>query len=271
MIGGSDPHSKPLYITGGLVDRRTLKIPFTRDNTPDWLCPRCKKGLLRFVEGQFHAEERKDSKDAHSHEAWDPDWIRYVYSGLLRCGNDNCGELVTNAGTGGVDIDVVIGDDGEPEQAWADFFQPKYFEPPLQLIDLPEDCPASISKPLQESFRLFFSSPPAASNNVRIALEALLTELGVKRFNTKNNKRIFLSLHSRISLLPAKYSGLGELLLAIKWLGNAGSHAYSAVTIDDVMDAYELMDHVLQELYTQKTKKAKALAKLINKKKGPKR
>lgn len=253
------------------MDRRTLKIPFTRGNTPDWLCPRCRKGLLRFVDGQFHAEERKDSKEAHRHEAWDPDWIEYVYSGLLRCANDNCGEFVANTGTGGVGVDVVLDDDGEPEQAWGDFFRPKYFEPPLRLIELPEDCPISVSEPLLESFRLFFSSPPAASNNVRTALEALLTELGVRRYNTKNGKRIFLNLHSRISLLPAKYSELGELLLAIKWLGNAGSHADSVVKIDDVMDAYELIDHVLQELYAQKAKKAKALARKINKKKGPKK
>ncbi len=252
------------------MDRRALKIPFTRENPPDWLCPSCGKGLLRFVENKFQSEERKDSKDAHSHEAWEPEWIEYIYSGLLQCKNDNCGEFVASTGTGTVDIDVQMGDDGEPEQIWSDFFRPKYFEPPLRMIDLPEECPRSVSEPLHESFRLFFSSPAAASNNVRIALEALLTDLGVKRFNTKNGKRIFLNLHSRISLLPAKYSELGELLLAIKWLGNAGSHADSVVTIDDVMDAYELIDHVLQELYTQKAKKAKALAKLINKKKGPK-
>jgi hypothetical protein len=252
------------------LDRRALKIPFTRESTPDWVCPRCKKGLLRFVKDKFHTEERKHSKDAHDHEAWDPSWIEYVYSGLLKCSNDNCGEFVANSGSGTVDVDVVIGDDGEPEQTWGDFFRPKYFEPPLRLIDLPEGCPDSVAEPLQESFRLFFSSPASASNNVRIALEALLTELGIKRFNSKNGRRLFLNLHSRISLLPPKYSELGELLLAIKWLGNAGSHADSAVTIDDVMDAYELIDHVLQELYAQKTKKAKALAKLINKKKGPK-
>lgn len=252
------------------MDRRALKVPFTRESTPDWSCPRCSKGLLKFVDGRFHAEERKDSREAHGHEAWDPDWIEYVYSGLLQCRNENCGEFVSNSGTGGVDIDVVVGDDGELEQVWRDFFRPKYFEPSLRIIDIPVECPDSVSAPLQESFRLFFGSPAAASNSVRIALEALLTELGVKRFNTKNSRRILLSLHFRISLLPPKYSELRELLLAIKWLGNAGSHAESAVTIDDVMDAYELIDHVLQELYTQKAKKAKALAKLINKKKGPK-
>lgn len=150
------------------------------------------------------------------------------------------------------------------------FFRPKYFEPPLQLIDIPEECPETVSVPLRDSFRQFFSNPTSASNNVRISVEALLTSLGVKRFNTTNSKRIFLSLHSRIDLLPSKHSELKEPLLAIKWLGNAGSHADSPISMDDVMDGYQLMDHVLQELYTQKSKKAKALAKLINKKKGPK-
>lgn len=252
------------------MDRRVLKIPFTRKNTPDWVCPRCKKGVLRFVQDSFHFEEEKDSKDAHTHEAWDPDWIAYVYSGLLRCGNDGCKESVANCGTGGVGVDYEMGEEGEPEQTWEDYFRPTYFEPPLQLIDIPEACPESVETPLKESFRLFFCSPPAASNNVRIALEALLTELGVKRFNVKNGRRVFLTLHSRITLLPAKHSELGDLLLAIKWLGNAGSHSDSQVSIDDVMDAYDLVDHVLQELYTQKAKKAKALAKQINKKKGPK-
>jgi hypothetical protein len=253
------------------VDRKLYKFPFTAAKTPDWLCPRCRKGVLRFPEGRFHFEERRHSQEAREHHAWDPDWIEYSYSGLLQCTNDQCKECVANSGVGGVDIDVIFGRDGDPEQAWADFFRPKYFEPPLVIIDLPEECPESVSDPLRESFRLFFCSPAAASNNVRIALESLLTELGVKRFVVKGGKRQFLSLHSRIGLLPSKYSDFRDLLFAIKWLGNAGSHADSVVTLDDVMDAYELIDHVLQELYAQRSKKAKKLAKLVNKKKGPKK
>lgn len=57
-------NSFSLYIAGKFMDRRALKIPFTRESPSDWLCPQCKKGLLRFVEGSFHVEERKDSKDA---------------------------------------------------------------------------------------------------------------------------------------------------------------------------------------------------------------
>jgi hypothetical protein len=252
------------------MDRRTFKIPFTKDDTPDWICPRCNKGLLRFIEGRFFFEESKDSKDAHSHEAWDPDWVALIYSGMLKCENGRCGEVVTSLGVGSVDIDVVFGPEGEPDQVWVEFFRPKYFEPPLQLFSIPKNCPESVSVPLNDSFRQFFSSPSAASNSVRIAVEALLTCLDVKRFSAKNGRRIFLTLHSRIALLPEKYKELGDLLLAIKWLGNAGSHVSSLVTMDDVLDAYELMDHVLDELFAEKAKKAKALAKEINKKKGPK-
>lgn len=253
------------------MDRRLFKFPFTKTKPSDWMCPTCKKGVLRFVKDSFLFSERRQSREAHQSDAWDPDWIEYTYCGLLQCTNDQCKENVANAGIGGVGLEVIFGGDGEPEQFWEDFFRPKYFEPPLAIIDIPPECPESVSEPLKESFRLFFCSPASASNNVRMALEALLTEIGVKRFVVKNGKRQFLNLHSRIGLLPTKHSDLIDLLFAIKWLGNTGSHADSVITLDDVMDAYELVDHVLQELYAQRAKKAKALAKLVNKKKGPKK
>jgi hypothetical protein len=70
-------------------------------------------------------------------------------------------------------------------------------------------------------------------------------------------------------LLPAKYAQFKDMILAIKWLGNAGSHGHSEVTIDDAIDAYELTEHILKEIYEPKAKKLKALAKKVNKKKGP--
>lgn len=58
-------------------------------------------------------------------------------------------------------------------------------------------------------------------------------------------------------------------MLAIKWLGNAGSHSQKTVSRDDVIDAYELLEHILQEIYMQKTEKLKTKAQKINKMKGP--
>ena len=56
-----------------------------------------------------------------------------------------------------------------------------------------------------------------------------------------------------------------------QWLGNAGSHSNHEVTLDDVMDAYEMMEAVLTQLYEPKGDSVKKLVKEINKKKGPAR
>lgn len=252
------------------MDRKTLKLPFTLERTPSWVCPTCETGLLRIKKETFFKEESAASQN-HSHEAWEPTWIEYVYSCLLTCSNDQCQEKVVSIGTGSVDEDYGEDENGNPTQEWFDYFKPKFFQPPLKLLDIPSNCPDSVSTPLLESFRLFFSAPNAASNNVRIALEELLTELKVKRFNVVKGKRYPINLHQRIGLIPAKFGELKDLILAIKWLGNAGSHAHAdgGVTMDDVMDAYELTEHILHEIYGRKKTKLVALAKRVNKKKGP--
>jgi hypothetical protein len=253
------------------MDRNALKLQFALDKSPDWVCPTCKKGVLRIKKDTFFKEEDSLSRD-HSHEAWDPDWITYVYSCLLVCTNDQCKEIVSNVGVGSVVHHIYEGCRGEPMEAYTDFFRPKFFEPPLALINIPDKCPESVSGPLAESFRLFFSVPSAASNNVRIAIEELLTDLKVRKTTLVRGKRRLITLHQRIDLLPTKHANLKDLILAIKWLGNAGSHGNSgndAITMDDVMDSYELTEHILHEIYAPKTKKLAALAKKVNKKKGP--
>jgi len=251
-----------------MMDRKILKRPFTKERAPDWICPKCHKGVLRIKPETFHSEELAHSRD-HSHDMCEPEWIEYVYSCLLYCTNDNCKEVVASAGTGSVDWSVGEDEHGNPEQVYEDYFSPKHFEPALKIITIPEECPEEVAEPIDESFGLVFSSPSSAANSIRVAVEQLLTDLKVKRFNMANGKRRFISLHQRIKLVPQKHEEIRDLILAIKWLGNAGSHSRSAISFDDVMDAYEFLDHILQEVYVQKAKKLKAKAKVVNKKKGP--
>jgi hypothetical protein len=123
---------------------------------------------------------------------------------------------------------------------------------------------------INKSFELIFCNPPSAANHIRIALENLLTYMKVKRYEIRKGKKIFVNVHTRIGLIPVKYQGIKEFCLAIKWLGNAGSHGYKNITLDDVMDAYEIMDEVLRELFEKKQEHIKKLVNTINKKKGPK-
>ena len=250
------------------MDRKALKLPFTRKRSNDWVCPSCGKGILRIKADTFHQAEKHSSRD-HSFVAWDPEWIQYVFSCMLVCTNDQCKEVVSCSGVGHVKEQGYTERDGQFDFQYEDLFHPTYFTPHLKLINIPEGCPETVSKPLNESFAIFFSSPGAASNNVRITIEELLTDLNVRRFDMVQNKRQFTSLHRRVNLLPSKHADLKQMLLAIKWLGNAGSHGNGEISIDDVMDSYELMDHVLHEIYASKTKHLAALAKKVNKNKGP--
>lgn len=91
----------------------------------------------------------------------------------------------------------------------------------------------------------------------------------IKKYRYQNGKRKNLNLHERINSLPNKYHDIQDLFMAVKWLGNAGSHSGNTVSPDDVLDAYELMEKLLTEVFDEQSKKLKALAKNINKKKGP--
>jgi hypothetical protein len=251
------------------LERKIFKLPFRLKNTPAWTCPTCGKGILKIKIGSFQKSELRRSRESQANDSWEPEWIENVYSCLLICSEEKCKEAIASSGIGSVDWDIILDEKGEPDQVYEEYFLPKYFEPNLKLIQIPDKCPESVAILLNESFKLFFSSPSAATNSIRAAIEELLTELKIKRFVVKNGKRKFVTLHQRITLLPAKYSQLKEMIIAIKWLGNAGSHGHGKITMDDVMDAYELTEHIIEEIYSPKTKKLKVIAKKVNKKKGP--
>lgn len=122
------------------MDRKLLKLPFAVNNPPDWVCPTCAKGVLRIKKGTFFKDEIRSSR-GHGHDAWEPEWIEYVYSCMLVCTNDQCKETVATSGVGSVNMDVYHDENGEPTQEYDDFFHPKFFEPHLVLLNIPKKCP----------------------------------------------------------------------------------------------------------------------------------
>tara|TARA_R110001599_G_scaffold337890_1_gene556597 strand:+ start:2730 stop:3488 length:759 start_codon:yes stop_codon:yes gene_type:complete len=251
------------------MDRSIYKSTFAKTGLTPFHCPSCGKGRLKVEQSSFSHHETKSSKRSHGHEAFDFDWIEYVFSCTLKCTNADCKEVVTSVGNGGVDQGYTIDDVGAYEVDYYDFFRPKFFHPHLKIFELPKEASESVSTEMNTSFSLLFSDPSSAANHVRIALENLLTDLRVKRIITPNGKRKYLNLHQRIDLLPTKFNHVKELFFAVKWLGNAGSHSHQEITFDDVFDAYEIISQVLEEVYDDRKKKVASLAKKINKRKGP--
>lgn len=251
------------------MDRTPYQLPFTDVRVPAWVCPVCRVGHLTLDKDSLINQETAASLKDRDHDAWEPDWIRSVFVCVFKCNNAQCKEPVTCSGSGRVEHFEYEDEEYGWAQSAEEQFTPHYFHPALVLMDLPHACPEKVSAYLHESFALSFADPSAALNCVRTAVEALMTALGIKRFTIVKGKQRSISLHQRIQLLPAKYQEQKDLLLAVKWLGNAGSHDGEKATTADVSVTYDLLEHVLSEIYEGKGKKLKAMAKKVNKKKGP--
>ena len=249
------------------MDRKIYKFPFSQVGLTRIPCPRCASGLLRHAKDSFHSKELVNSKAAHNEDWWDPEFIELTFCCLFTCSNSLCKETIACAGTGSVQQDYGY---DEPEITYNEYFKPKFFWPHLKFFRFPKSTPDNVSSEINKSFELVFSDASSAANHIRIALEHLLTMLKVKRLSTRGGRRTYLALHNRIDLLPTRLSDLKELFLAIKWLGNAGSHSNTSVEMDDIFDAFELMEELLKVIYANESKRLRTLAQKINKKKGPK-
>lgn len=244
------------------VDRSLFATTFA--TMPDWPCPTCGKGHLKADKDALLNQETGPSKAGHEHDAWDPEWIERRFVGLLTCNFGNCGDLVAILGDVSIVEEYGYGHDGEPMQEFYERFKPRSLSPAPLPIRPPEDTPKLVRDALREASGLIWQSAEAAANQVRQAVEHLLDEQGV----TKSATCAFLSLHNRIKEFASKDVKNAEILLAVKWLGNSGSHA-SGLTRDDVFDAFDMVELVLVNLYDTTTATIMAKVKAVNTQKGP--
>jgi hypothetical protein len=143
----------------------------------------------------------------------------------------------------------------------------RFFYPAIPLIPIPPATPEVVKSLLKRSFVPAFMDQSASGNLLRSAIEAMLTECSVPRFVTVKNKRHRLSLHNRIGLLPQNLQSYKDNLFALKWIGNAASHA--DLSVDNLRLAFTIVQNLLEELYgTQKREMLRAI-KRINRRKKP--
>ena len=250
------------------MNRRLYTQGFTLDDTPNYPCPKCETGILVLNKDDFKSYTPYDLSEMQDHPAFEPGWISYIFNCVFECNKRGCNGKVVCTGRGSMDFDIVD-DQGFERQEWHDYYQPLFFHPNLKLINIPENTPDNIKQTLNQSFELFFTSPSAAANLVRIAVEDILTDQGVSLYSPKDSSRK-ISLHNRIeNHLPDKYQTIKEHFEAVKWLGNAGSHSGEKLTTNDTMDAYELMEYILSQVYAPTANNLNRLAQDINTVKGP--
>ena len=243
------------------MDGEAYKAGFTKDQIPKWICPHCHEGrLLLPTDDSLYVFETPQSKQGKNHPAWEFDWINYTFMVKLLC--QACAEWTICTGDGEVEELITYDEGGNPEQKFIDVFHPSYFKPSLELFLCPKDTPEDVKEEICQSFELFFCNKSSALSHIRIALEKLLTHLEEE----KNSERRSMNLHQRIELLQENYVSIKGLLLAVKELGNKGSHATEEkITPDEVLDVYELMEFSLKEIYANPGQRVEGIAVKINK------
>lgn len=247
------------------VDHSLFQARFS--SFPGWECPTCAKGHMEVMKETLKIEETGPSKRAHSHEAFEPDWVEKRFVCLLKCNFGLCGEL--SAAGGRVILGTEIEEDpsGHSHEFWVDQYEPEFILPAPMPIRLSDQTPVSVEASLRDAASLIWKSAEAAANHVRQAVENLMDALNVPTHAPGGGK---LKLHHRIEEFQKTDPDNGEILLAIKWLGNSGSHA-GGVTRENVLDAFDMVELVVTKLFDTTAQQILAKVKAVNAAKGPRR
>jgi len=265
---------KKIYAEVGRDLTRWVSLSFSHDKLPKLSCPTCHKGELLFNKDRFHYSETRDSEKSHSDKAFEINWVEYNFVALFQCSDNSCKEIVSVIGTGGINEYRYYDEQANVDVAGReDEFYPLYFNPPLNLFDIPSESPSEIKDEITKSFALFFADKSASANRIRSTVELILNDKKVKNVKVETGlggkkTRRNLSLHKRILEFGKKESEIAEHLLAIKWIGNPASHA-EKINKMDLLDAFEILKYCLGKLYDDSEGRVRRITMEINKRRKP--
>lgn len=234
---------------------------FNHNNPKSYPCPNCSTGILDLNGILTKITPRGKEMEYYNYY----DGIEHVFSGILKCKNADCNELVTISGQ--CLKDIVYGKelpDGQMVEDRFSTYYPKYFFPNLQIFNLSLEIPANVSEQINLSFSNYFDDLSSCANRLRHSIELILDDLKAPKWKKTNAGSIhkFKVLHQRIEHYGKRNKNIANHLLALKIIGNEGSHIGNLQT-DDILDAYEILEQLIEFAYIKKTKRIAELAKEI--------
>lgn len=243
-------------------------IYFT-DTVKDYPCPLCNSNLklLRELNEEITPAGKDDLENRY------PYGIDYKFSGLLKCIKPSCGHIISMVGSIEADIKNQLYDDENifvGEEIFSNYI-PKFFHPNLRMFSLNPKLSDEVKEQLNLSFANYFHDLSSSANRLRTAVEILLDDIKAPKYHiTKKKKRhYFNSLHSRIKNFKKKNKTVSKLLLAIKFIGNEGSHNGGGITLEDILDGYEIIELVIKLVYGDGSQEIHNIAEEILCKKSP--
>jgi hypothetical protein len=139
------------------------------------------------------------------------------------------------------------------------------------------DCPSSTPGPVAAAGRaaaeIVWIDPAGAAGRLRIAVEELLTAQRVPRYRMEMKpgrpaKRVRRTTHKRIELFAQRKPQVAQVLMAVKWIGNTGSHEGS-LEIEDVLEGAEMLGLALRLLYDPSQSNLMRRVAAVNRHSGP--
>lgn len=221
---------------------------FPHENWPRLPCGECTTGEL--LVGT--PSEIDMSAPWRDHPGWEPEWINGHFSVEATCTNRDCRSIALIAGKMKVDVDV--DENGHWYGAYDTFYEMRYSDPPLRLLVVPEGAPDDVKRAIVSAGQVVWLDPASGANRLRTAVEHLLTDLGVPKRG---------SAHRRIERLAESEPDVAEVLEAVKWIGNDGSHT-TAVSLKDVLEGVALLERALNLCYDNSAAELTCRAREIN-------
>ena len=231
----------------------------SKKKMPSWPCPICNTGIL-LKDGesikQLYTEETNKAQRSVFYETEAMAEFRFI--GYLKC--SHCSERIVISGNG-----ISVDEFENPAKAVyvgkkTSIFRPRYFEPALHLIDLPPALNKEIQELVVKSFMMYWVDLDSCANKIRQALEFVVKEQGATGGD----------LHHQIESLRGTIGErITNRLLALKMIGNEGSHAGRPFEKSEILDAYGLLEDVLAQLYpdhTDEERKENLVQKIISNK-----
>lgn len=241
---------------------------FTNDNPINYPCPKCNVGFL--------APKRKIVTEitptgAEMEYYGYPYGIEHIFSGTLICKNNDCRELVSISGQ--CLRDIVTEKElpsGEMVEDRFSTYLPKFFFPNLKMIALPKEVSENVAEQINLSFSHYYNDLSSCANRIRNGIELILDDLNAPKWRKTNAglKQVFKTLHSRIEHYGNRNKNISDHLLALKIIGNEGSHI-GVIESDDILDAYEILEQLIEFTYIKKNKRIAELVKGIVTRKKP--
>ncbi|WPU96224.1 DUF4145 domain-containing protein [Mucilaginibacter sabulilitoris] len=222
-------------------------------------CPNCHIGHLISVDNKFVQSETRESAMLTNDEPSYP-YTDYVFTEHLKC--DQCSEIVMAMGF--KFEDNYPNPDGDHNMS----INYSAFIPAPHIIEIPKSCPDAVKKILIQSFGLYWMDENSCANKIRVSIEALMDALKVRKTKITRRGRENVMLHNRILEYKLRNPDVSQYLLAIKWIGNSGSHL-SDVSKEHILDAYKLLEYALELIYNDKKKDLTKMSKAINKRRKP--